>query len=61
MGATTLVESFSLMVISGAHLVARMVRALTHRFFEGVSALMALKDFGGPGYDPDADMIAVSA
>lgn len=47
-----LVENSPLMVIPGAHPVARMVRALTHRFSEGVSNLMALEDFGGPGHDP---------
>jgi hypothetical protein len=58
---STLVENSPLVVIRGAHPVARMVRALTYLFFEGVSALMALEDFGGPGHDPDAGMMAISA
>jgi hypothetical protein len=49
------------MIIPGAHPVTRMVRGLTHRFFDGVSALMALEDFGGPGYDPYAGMMAMPA
>lgn len=58
---STLVENSPLMVIPGAHQVARMVHALTYRFFEGVSAHMALEDFSGPGYDPDAGMMAIPA
>jgi len=58
---SSLIETSPLMIIPGAHPVTRMVRALTHRFFDGVSALMALEDFGGPGYDPDAGMMAMPA
>jgi len=58
---SSLVETSPLMITPGAHPVTRMVRALTHRFFNGVSALMALEDFGGPGYDPDAGMMAMPA
>ena len=48
------------MIILGAHPVTRVVRGLTYRFFDGVSVLMALEDLGGPVYDPDAGMMAMT-
>ena len=58
---STVVENAALMIVPGAHPITRMVRALQHRFFAGVTALMALEDFGGPGHDPDAGMMEISA
>jgi len=55
------VETSPLMIIPGAYPVTRMVRALTHRFLDGISVLMALEDFGGPDYDPDAGMMPIPA
>jgi hypothetical protein len=49
----TLIDYQSYFMVQGNHAVARRTRAMQARFFNLVTAMMSLEDFGGPGPDGD--------